>query len=411
MSRKTEEIIEESLSLGFPGGQLLVEQEGRIIKNLSFGRILGTNFQDDWLPKTLGDCVTPAQSRAEGGQYFLRHSPFELAVTAHTLFDIASLTKIFSLTYLFQYYYQEEPGLLERTVAEFFSPAMIPKEKGQITLRELLSHTAGFEPNPLFYDPNYSQVLYCQKRTHFPEKLLQAPLVSNPGIEARYSDVDFMLLTFIAEKIGDAGLEEQLSRLFWQPLGLKRICYNPLQKGFSYSEIAATEQQGNTRDGYFNFPNIRQKTIWGEVQDEKAFHCMGGVSGHAGLFANGETLLKLFRLSYQENRFFNLETLNHFMQGSTVEPTFGLGWRLNGAGMGYMFGDYASPKAFGHTGWTGCLAIHDPEYALTIIYLTNRKQSPVISAKENPHLFKADRLPAGRYPNIIHSIYQELGLI
>ncbi|MHA6497833.1 hypothetical protein ACX3VG_13930, partial [Escherichia coli] len=62
--------------------------------------------------------------------------------------------------------------------------------------------------------------------------------------------------------------------------------FNPLLKGFKPQQIAATELNGNTRDGVIHFPNIRTSTLWGQVHDEKAFYSMGGVSGHAGLFSN-----------------------------------------------------------------------------------------------------------------------------
>ena len=78
--------------------------------------------------------------------------------------------------------------------------------------------------------------------------------------------------------------------------------------------------------------------------------------------------------------------------------------------MRYMFGDVASCQAYGHTGWTGCLLIHDPKYKLTIIYLTNRKNTPVVNPDENPHLFMGDQLPAGKYLPIIQAIYQDLGI-
>lgn len=394
MVKKVEEIIEESLRLGFPGGQLLVEKSGEIIKRINFGAL--------YQPEKLVPVIGP-----ESYQDFTGKIP--PAVTSLSLFDIASLTKIFSITYLFMALYEEDEGVLEQTVSDFY-PQYRHHIKGQITLRQLLSHHAGFEPNPLFYDPNYSEELYCQERSEFEISLLKAPLISAPGSRGLYSDVDFMLLTFIAEKITGKRLDHALREYFWGPLMLSSITYNPLDNGFKRHHIAATELNGNTRDHSVDFPNIRQETIWGEVQDEKAFHCMGGISGHAGLFSNVETLLKLFRLTYMPNDYFSPETLAHFISPSFKERTFGLGWRLNGPDMRYMFGDFASMRAYGHTGWTGTLAIHDPEYELTILYLTNRKHSAVVDGMKNPHLFEADRLPAGRYLNIIHSIYYQLGL-
>ncbi|WP_051396347.1 serine hydrolase [Ignatzschineria larvae DSM 13226] len=390
MWRHITENIEESLSRGFPGGQLLLELSGEVIYERNFGSQALTQCQvvDDQLQVARG-----------------------APVTEKTLFDIASLTKIFATTYLFQYYAKRDPKLLTQRIVDFW-PDMLSissnKSIANITIEMFLSHHAGFEPNPLFYDPKYDLKLYCQNRTSFLTSLLQAPLIHPPGAQGLYSDVDFMLLTFILERYAEKSIEHQLSEIFWEPLELCDILYKPLDSGRSFNTLAATERYGNTRDGLISFPNIRTEMIQGEVQDEKAYHCMDGISGHAGLFANARTLLSLFRLMYQPNDYFNEVTINRFLTPPFSDPTFGLGWRLNGPDMCYMFGDEASLQSFGHTGWTGCLVMRDPKIALTMIYLTNRKNTPVINPAENQHLFYGDRLPAGRYLNMIQAIYQDL---
>lgn len=393
--RLVQALINDSLEKGFPGGQLLVEKSGEIIFDRAFGATLLTNYavNDGVMNVTRGE-----------------------AVTKETLFDIASLTKVFSVTYLFQKYAMDDPSILERTVGDvlslssLFDDIPLPAAVARISIKALLSHHAGFEPNPLFYDPCYSQTLFCQTRGVFAKHLVQAPLIHTPETVGLYSDVDFMLLTLMLERIAGKSIETQVSSIFWEPLGLSHICYKPLEKGFSLNAIAATERQGNTRDGFYDYPNIRTEMIHGEVQDEKAFYCLEGISGHAGIFSNARTLLTLFRLMYQPNDFFNSDVKSMFLTPHYPDSTFGLGWRLNGADMRYMFGDAAGGKAFGHTGWTGCFAIHDPLHELTIIYLSNRKNTPVVNPAENPHLFYGDQLPAGKYLNIIHAIYQDLGI-
>ncbi|PNB76984.1 penicillin binding protein PBP4B, partial [Pseudomonas sp. FW305-BF6] len=108
-----------------------------------------------------------------------------------------------------------------------------------------------------------------------------------------YSDVDYMLLGTIVEKITGQKLDEYVENEIYKPLKLKDTVFNPLQKGFKPKEIAATELLGNTRDGVINFPNVRTYTLQGEVHDEKAFYSMGGVSGHAGLFSTTSDLAVL----------------------------------------------------------------------------------------------------------------------
>ncbi len=382
---RIETLIEESLALGFPGGSLLIEKEGETLYESYFGSAL----------------LTPKQ----------------IPVTEKTLFDIASLTKIFSITYALQYLITKGEITLEVTLGElidlgFNDGVRVGLERERITIRDLLQHSAGFEPNPLFYDDQYNEDLYCQERHLFLPKLLAAPLIYPPGRRALYSDVDYMLLTFIVEWLVQEPLDCWLRRVFWQPLQLTEITYNPLSF-FAPDVIAGTELQGNSRDGALHFPNMRQSVIWGEVQDEKAYHCMEGVSGHAGLFSNVRALQSLLTLIEGENHWFSAETVAEFRQGTAISPTFGLGWRLNQGvegEMAYHFGDYASSSAFGHTGWTGALLLIDPKVALKIIYLTNRKHSAVVDPTKDPNVFVADTLPIGKYRIIVNEIYRALGL-
>ncbi len=390
-----DKVINQSLNLGFPGGQLIVS----IGDDKKYQRAFGSIRLDS--PQILeGSSKEAWRLDIDRGEN----------VTHETLFDIASLTKIFATTYLFQKYVAEDLSLLDRTIADFFDKKYYQAVIGKISIKALLSHHAGFEPNPLFYDPAYSQALYCQDRSQFSRALLSAPLLNFPETTGLYSDVDFMLLSFILEKIAGQRLDRQLRSLFWTPLGLDHIMYQPLAQGVSLGQIAATEREGNTRDGFFDYPNIRTQMIQGEVQDEKAFYCMAGISGHAGLFSNAEDLYALFQLMTKSNLYFDESIKARFLKPHYQDQTFGLGFRLNGPDMRYMFGDYAGPQAFGHTGWTGCLATYDPLYDLTIIYLTNRKNTPVCNPVLNPHLFYGDKLPAGQYLNIIHAIYHDLGM-
>ncbi len=333
----------------------------------------------------------------------IKHSAYGNA-NLNTLFDIASLTKIFSLTFLYQNYVNQQKIDLDLPLKDIFPEYFqnnLLKDKANITIKMLLAHEAGFEPNPLFYDKNYSEILYCQHRDQFLDKLLQAPLINPPQSASLYSDVDFMLLTFILEKLFSKRIDQQFNEAiaYLHPLD---ICYQPLLNGYTLSQIAPTELHGNTRDHFIHFGNVRTKTIHGEVQDEKAYHCMNGISGHAGLFANCSSLYRLLE---------SMTIPSLFLESQSDEPSFGLGWRLNkGGDMGYHFGHYASDQAYGHTGWTGCVVVVDPKFDLTIIYLTNRKHSRVLNPAVNQHRFLGDVLWAGQYKNIMNEIYRSLEL-
>lgn len=97
----------------------------------------------------------------------------------------------------------------------------------------------------------------------------RTPLEYQPGSKHIYSDVDYMLLGFIVESVTGQPLDRYVEESIYRPLGLTHTVFNPLLKGFKPQQIAATELNGNTRDGVIHFPNIRTSTLWGQVHDEK----------------------------------------------------------------------------------------------------------------------------------------------
>ena len=126
-------------------------------------------------------------------------------------------------------------------------------------------------------------------------------------------------------------LDTFLSETFWSPLGLTHITYNPLKNGFNKDDCAATELNGNTRDGLIDVPGIRKDTIKCEVHDEEAYYMMEGMSGHAGLFANATDLAKLAQVmltgGYGNNQFFSKNTRDLFISPQSASNiNYGIGW-------------------------------------------------------------------------------------
>ncbi len=117
-----------------------------------------------------------------------------------------------------------------------------------------------------------------------------------------------MLLGFIIEKITNKRLDQYVKEALYEPLGLKNVTFNPLDNGFKADGIAATELNGNTRDGLITFDNMRTDTIQGTVHDEKAYYAMGGISGHAGLFANASDLAVLVQTVMNRGGYGNTHT-------------------------------------------------------------------------------------------------------
>ncbi|CAF5093358.1 unnamed protein product, partial [Rotaria sp. Silwood1] len=140
--------------------------------------------------------------------------------------------------------------------------------------------------------------------------------------------------------------------------------------------FAATELKGNTRNGTINFPNVRTYVLQGEVHDEKSFYSMNGLSGHAGLFSNLNDMAVLTQImlnngSYGNIKFWSQNVQTLFLTPYALDPTFGLGWRLNRNKSLLWFGLHASDEAYGHTGWTGTCTVIDPKYSVAITLLTN----------------------------------------
>ncbi|MBO4414401.1 MAG: serine hydrolase [Lachnospiraceae bacterium] len=149
----------------------------------------------------------------------------------------------------------------------------------------------------------------------------------------------------------------------------------------------------NRRDGAVDFPGVRTQTVQGQVHDETAWYSMGGISGHAGLFANACDLAKLAGVmltgGYGENRFFSRNVMDLFTAPKSVEfGQWGLGWWRNGDGQRpWYFGTEAGSDVIGHQGWTGTLVMIDPANDLVIVYLTNKINSPVTDNEVNVNRF------------------------
>ena len=268
--------------------------------------------------------------------------------------------------------------------------------KRELTVRTVLTHQAGFPADLHYFDPDYdmarqsrgeagSNVIPAQNREETLEAIFRTPLMYEPGSQTKYSDVDYMLLGYIVEKITGERLDVYMKKNFYEPLGLAHTTFLPLENGFEAEDCAATELNGNTRDKHVFFSGVREETLQGQVHDEKAWYCMEGVSGHAGLFSNAEDLCKLASVmitgGYGSHRFFSRNVLDSFTAPKAFDfGQWGLGWWRQGDDQRvWYYGTQAAPDTVGHQGWTGTLVMVDPSRNLTIAYLTNKINSPVTS--------------------------------
>ncbi|GAE74592.1 hypothetical protein JCM18918_223 [Cutibacterium acnes JCM 18918] len=190
--------------------------------------------------------------------------------------------------------------------------------KKTIRLVDLMHHRGGLVPDPQYPNATVAGELYLQNlddisnRTDVIDRICRTPLMYAPHTERAYSDVDYMILGLIVEQVVGKRLDEYLQEGVYRRLGLERTEFRPLDVSTPPDFIAATELNGNTRDGNVDFGTrpdgspvfIRTQTICGQVQDEKAFfYTMSGVSGHAGLFSTADDLGVLLQLMSNEGMY------------------------------------------------------------------------------------------------------------
>ncbi|WP_152084271.1 penicillin binding protein PBP4B [Enterobacter oligotrophicus] len=385
--------IQEQIDAGYPGMNVLVIKDNHIV------------FQKAW-----------GYAKKYDGSFLTRHP---IKATTDTLYDLASNTKMYATNFALQKLVYEGKVNVNDLVAKYipgFTDKPTDKIKGKDSLRiiDILHHTAGFPADPQYPNKRVAGDLYSQDKQTTLEMIKRTPLDYPPGTKHLYSDVDYMILGFIIESVTAMPLDVYVEKMIYRPLGLKHTVFNPLLKGFKQQQIAATELNGNTRDGVIHFPNIRTTTIWGQVHDEKAWYAMGGVSGHAGLFSDTHDIAVLMQTmlnggGYGNVTLFDKNTVSEFTRSSAADVTFGLGWRVNGnSSMTPTFGVLSGPQTYGHTGWTGTLTAIDPVKHMAIVILGNRPHSPVADPKTNPNVFVSGTLPAATYGWIVDQIYGAL---
>jgi len=423
------DFIKTEVKYGFSGAQLAVVKDGKLVISNAWGAENGYNSDG---------------SRIKEGD--ANYVP----VTTDTLYDLASNTKMYSVNYAIQYLVTKGKMDLDTKIVDIIGSKFVDDTidityngyanpgletnkgwKAGLTIRDILKHQAGFPADPQYHNDKFNQAtqkpqadtdnpLYSGSdgtmatRANTLETICKTPLMYQPGTKTLYSDVDYMLLCFVVEQVTGKGLDEFLKEVFWDPMDLTHMTYNPLKNGFTSSQIAATELNGNSRDGAINFTGIREGVIQGTVHDEKAYYAMGGISGHAGLFSNAEDLAKLASVmlsgGYGDLQFFSKNVIDEFTKPkSTDSATWGLGWwREAEAGRNSYFTSHSSTSTVGHQGWTGTLTVIDPERDLVIVLLTNKKNSPVIDNTVDANDFYSDNMALGALGSVVNYVYESM---
>ena len=320
----------------------------------------------DLLEKAIATRAFPACSLAVtfGGELVAHkalgrftYDPASPKVTTASIFDLASLTKVVATTAMAMNLY--ERGLLD---LEAPVTAIVPEFAGQltendprrreVTVRMLLAHSSGL--------PAYEKLFL---RAHTRESLLQAAFTTSlaaPGARAEYSDIGFIILGVVLERLADESLDVFCQREIFGPLGMTHTTFNPAS--------ALKDSIPPTADDR----TFRHRIIQGEVQDENT-SILGGIAGHAGLFSTAEDLAILAHAMLNGGYpILRSSTIELFLRReSAPEGTSrALGWDTPSAPS--QSGKYFSPRSFGHLGYTGTSLWIDTDCQLSITLLTNR---------------------------------------
>ena len=420
-----EQLIQSDVDNGFPSAQMAVIKNGRLVYQNAWGRV------NAYLPDGTPNTASPA-------------------VTNDTLYDLASNSKMYTANYALQLLVTQGKIDLDSRIVDLLGQSFVDDTiditfsgyenpglevnkqwKSELTLRDILRHQAGFPADPQYHNDAFDQ--HTQKpaagvanplfsgwdgtpatRQATLKAIFKTPLMYKPGTKTVYSDVDYMLLAFVIESVTGQPLDQYLEQNFWAPMGLDHITYNPLLNGFAPNDCAATELNGNTRDGAVRFTGVRTATIQGQVHDEKAFYAMGGISGHAGLFSNAADLAKLASVmltgGYGQQKFFSRNVIDTFTAPKKENAAnWGLGWwREADDGRCWYFGTQSSSGTIGHQGWTGTLTLIDPVENLVVVYLTNKINSPVTNKAANPNKFNGNWYTSSTLGFVAQILYQGL---
>ncbi len=280
--------------------------------------------------------------------------------TAQTAYDLASLTKVIATTTAVMMLTEEGRLDLDDHVVDYI-PEYGAMGKASVTIRHLLTHSAGHRPFYPFYRDGILD------RDGVLDFVFADTLQYRPGARSRYSDFDMILLGEVIERVTGEGLDEYVREAIYEPLGMRGTGF---RRAGAVDRTAAPTEVDRAWRG---------RTLQGEVHDEAA-SVMGGVAGHAGLFSTAEDLSRFAFLlasggEAYGTRLFRRTTLDRFTERVRLQSTYptGLGWMVTEPGASYSSaGSLFGPRSFGHTGFTGTSIWVDPEQELFVVLLSNR---------------------------------------
>ncbi|MEO5767828.1 MAG: serine hydrolase [Polyangia bacterium] len=380
----------------------------------SVGNVLETAIAEGTVPGAVILCAREGMTRFHAAFGARQTQPRLLAATTRTVYDIASVTKAVSTSVLTMKAVAAGLITLDDQVS-LHIPEFMGAGKDAVTVRQLLCHASGLPAHRPFYERHVAHVdsgaaaptHTAPERTtaeppgYHPIVLAAAaePLIHRPGTTSVYSDLGFILLGALLERVTGSGIDVLFARAIAEPLGLSSTTFVNLGRPNSHEEFIDRYEVAPTQ-----MSAERGRLVIGEVDDLNA-RAMGGVAGHAGLFSDAAdlgTLAGALVAAWQgtgtpgvaagttaggqagSSSFERLvggdgsqavvsrEVLREFWRPSGIE---GSTWRLGWDGPAEhesQAGTRLSRQAVGHLGFTGCSLWIDPQAALWVVLLTNR---------------------------------------
>jgi CubicO group peptidase (beta-lactamase class C family) len=344
---RVEKAMDEAVARAvFPGAVLLVNKEGQVVYHRAFGN------------RSLEPEVTP--------------------LTEDMIFDLSSLTKPLATTIAFLILVRERKLRIDDRVTRLFHNFGV-HGKTHITFRHLLTHTSGLPA----WRPYFKEILKVERggrvnflcsqgaKQHVFEMIHREKPDMEPGKAAVYSDLGLMLLGAAIEEVSSLTLDRFCHERIWKPLGLRSTSFIDLSAVRTRRLVPVTEMIVPTERCEW-----RKKVLCGEVQDDNAY-AMGGVAGHAGLFASAadvNTLVSRLRDSYHgKNALLPQElVVEAFTRDKSIpQTTRTLGWDTPSPA-GSAAGSRFSANTVGHLGFTGTSVWLDLDRTVHVVLLSNR---------------------------------------
>ncbi|MFZ4521825.1 MAG: glycoside hydrolase family 3 N-terminal domain-containing protein [Bacteroidales bacterium] len=341
----------------YPGCQILLAKDGKIFYEKSFGH---PRYEDS------------------------------VNVTNESIYDLASVTKVAATTLAMMKLVEDGKIKLDDTLGKFL-PFLKGSNKSCMVIRDVMTHQAGLQDWIPFYKTTLNHgkpdpaIYQSEKSAEFPtrvannlyiragysdtifRRIAESPL--RPARDYKYSDLGFIMLRLIVEKVTHQSFSNYLDATFYKPLGLNSIGFLP-RENHPLSLMIPTEYD----------TEFRQQLVWGDVHDPGAA-MLGGVSGHAGLFSNAHDIAVILQMLIQDGTYGGKEylspaTVSEFTRvqfpGKGNRRALGFDKPVSNPLLDGPSCKSASIQSFGHSGFTGTYIWADPSNRLIYIFLSNR---------------------------------------